>query len=52
MRIDISDPVSAAAINMAINSTGAVELSTTPLLTPGDIDEAAKKTVGYQPPGT
>lgn len=48
---DIPDPATAAAISMGINSTGLVELSMTPLLLPGDIDEATKKTVKYRSPG-
>jgi uncharacterized protein with GYD domain len=50
--VDVPDPATAAAISMGINSSGAVELSLTPLLSPGEIDEATKKTVGYRPPGT
>jgi len=49
--VDVPDPVTAAAISLGINSTGAVELSMTPLLSPGDIDKATKKTVGYRAPG-
>ena len=49
--IDVADPVDAAAISLAINSTGAVNLSLTPLLSPSDIDDATKKTVGYRAPG-
>ena len=48
---DVPDPVTAAAISMSINATGAVELSMTPLLLPSDIDKATKKTVGYRSPG-
>ena len=49
--IDVADPVDAVAISLAINSTGAVDLSLTPLLSPSDIDNATKKTVGYRAPG-
>jgi len=50
--VDGPDAITAAAISMAINSTGMVALSTVPLLTPADIDKAAKKSVGYRAPGT
>jgi uncharacterized protein with GYD domain len=49
--VDAPDNASVAAISMAINSTAAVRLRTTVLLTPEDIDVAAKKTVDYRPPG-
>jgi uncharacterized protein with GYD domain len=49
---DVPDSATAAAISMGINSSGAVKLSMTSLLSPSEIDEAAKKTVGYRPPGT
>ena len=45
------DNVTAAAVSMAINASGAVTLKTTPLLSPEEIDEATNKTVSYQPPG-
>jgi uncharacterized protein with GYD domain len=49
--VDLPDQVSAAAISLAVNASGAVVIKTTPLLTPDDIDTAAKKRVGYRPPG-
>jgi len=48
---DIPDAVTAAALGLAINSSGLVSVSTTVLLTPEDIDKAAKKTVKYRAPG-
>lgn len=48
---DIPDQASAAALSLMINSTGAVNLHLTPLMTPEDIDEAAKKTPTYRAPG-
>jgi len=48
---DLPDAVTAAAIGLAINSSGLVTNSTTVLLTPEDIDKAAKKTVNYRAPG-
>jgi uncharacterized protein with GYD domain len=48
---DIPDQASAAALSLMVNSTGAVNLHLTPLMTPEDIDEAAKKTPSYRAPG-
>ena len=45
------DDVTAAALSMAVNQSGKVSLTTHPLLTPEDFDQAAKKTVAYRPPG-
>jgi uncharacterized protein with GYD domain len=49
--IDVPDATSAAALSLAINAAGAVELSTIPLLTPEEIDAACKKSVSYRAPG-
>lgn len=49
--LDLPDRVTAAAMSLAIGATGAVELSTTVLLTPEEIDAAVKKSVAYRPPG-
>lgn len=49
--VDAPDNVSAAAISMAVNSSGAVRVKTTPLLTPEEMDQAARKQVRYSPPG-
>jgi len=49
--IDAPDNVSAAACAAAINATGAVQLRTTVLLEPEDIDAAVKKSVKYRAPG-
>lgn len=48
---DIPDAVSALALSMAVNSSGAVRLSTTPLLTVEDVDAACKKSTSYRPAG-
>jgi uncharacterized protein with GYD domain len=50
--IDIPDAASAAALSLAINASGSVQLSTIPLLTPEEIDTASKKSVGYRAPGS
>lgn len=49
--IDMPDAVSAAATSMAINASGLVTTTVTPLLTPEEIDKAAKKSVKYRAPG-
>lgn len=49
--VELPDNVSAAALSLAINASGVVTTSTTVLLTPAEIDEAAKKSVPYHGPG-
>jgi len=48
---ELPDTKSAAALALAINASGLVNLSTTVLLTPEEIDSAAKMTVNYRSPG-
>ena len=48
---DLPDAGAGIAISLTVNATGAVRLSTTPLITPEEIDAAAKKTVKYKAPG-
>jgi uncharacterized protein with GYD domain len=48
---DLPDNVTAAAFSLAINASGAVKAKTTVLMTPEEVDAAAKKTVSYRPPG-
>jgi uncharacterized protein with GYD domain len=48
---DLPDNVTAAAMALAVNTSGAVHIRTTVLLTAEDLDQAAKKQVGYRPPG-
>jgi uncharacterized protein with GYD domain len=48
---DFPDAASAAAISLLINSTGAVSVSLTPLMTAEDLDAAAAKSPSYRPPG-
>jgi uncharacterized protein with GYD domain len=49
---DVPDDEAAAAVAMTINSSGAVSIRTTKLLTPDQVDEALRRTVSYQPPGS
>lgn len=48
---ELPDHASAAAVALAVNASGAVNLRTVVLLSPEEIDAAAQKTVGYTPPG-
>jgi uncharacterized protein with GYD domain len=49
---DLPDSASAAAVSLLINSSGNVQISLTPLLSPADLDAASKKSPSYRPPGT
>ena len=48
---DFPDGVSAAAASLTIAASGAVKGRVTVLLTPEEIDQAAKKSAKYTPPG-
>ena len=48
--IDVPDAAAAAAFSLTANATGAVEVSTTPLISPEELDQACKKSVNYRPP--
>jgi uncharacterized protein with GYD domain len=48
---DIPDTSSAVALSMAVNSSGMVNAKLIPLISPEEIDMAAKKTVKYRAPG-
>ena len=49
---DVPDNVSIAAASLVINAAGAVSVNTTVLLTPEELDKAAKqyKHLAYRPP--
>ncbi|HEY8864859.1 MAG TPA: GYD domain-containing protein [Candidatus Dormibacteraeota bacterium] len=49
--VEVPDNVTAAAFSMIVAATGTVRDRTTVLLTPEEIDQAAKKTVSFRPPG-
>lgn len=49
--VDLPDGLSAAALSLAVNSSGTIHCRTSVLLTAEEMDEAAKKVVGYIPPG-
>ena len=48
---DFPDNVSAAAVSLAANSTGAVRAKATVLITPEEMDQAVQKSEGLRPPG-
>ncbi len=49
--IDLPDNESAAAIALTVNSAGGATVRTVVLLTPEEVDAAAKRSVEYRPPG-
>ena len=49
--VDFPDNATAAAFSLAVNASGAITAKTTVLMTPEEVDEAAKKTADYRPPG-
>ena len=48
---ELPDTVTATAVSLTVNASGAVALQTVELLTPEQVDEASKKSVDYRPPG-
>jgi uncharacterized protein with GYD domain len=48
---DLPGNTSAAALTLRVNASGAATCKTTVLITPEEVDEAAKKTFAYRPPG-
>lgn len=49
--VDVPDDATMTAVSLAVGASGSVSLKTTALITPETVDEAAKKTVDYRPPG-
>ena len=48
---DVPDNASAAAIALKVNAAGLAKCKTTVLMTPDDVDKAAKMDIRYTPPG-
>ena len=48
---EVPDSLTALAMSLTVNATGAVSLKTTALVTAEDVDAAAKKSVAYTKPG-
>ena len=49
--IDLPDNESATAVALTVNASGAVKVRTTVLVTPEEVDAAAKRSVEYRAPG-
>ncbi len=49
--IDAPDHETVTAVSLVTSASGAVRVSTTVLMTPQEMDAAAKKSVSYTPPG-
>jgi len=49
--VDVPDSVTIAALSLAVNQSGAVQLKTHVLMTPEEMDQATKKSVNYRAPG-
>jgi len=48
---DVPDHASASAISLAVSASGGAHCKTIVLMTPEEVDQAAKKSVKYSPPG-
>lgn len=49
---DLPNNEAATAISLTVNATGAVSVKTTVLITPEELDAAARLSVDYRPPGS
>jgi uncharacterized protein with GYD domain len=49
--VDVPDNASVIAVSLAVNASGVVRVSTTPLIAPDDLDVASKKSIAFRPPG-
>ena len=49
--VDLPDNESATAVALTVNASGAVKVRTTVLVTPEEVDAAAKRSVEYRTPG-
>ena len=50
--VELPDNEAAAAVALAVNASGGATVTTTVLLTPEQVDDAAKRSVDYRPPGS
>ncbi|HXR27493.1 MAG TPA: GYD domain-containing protein [Candidatus Baltobacteraceae bacterium] len=48
---DVPDAAAAAALSLTVSASGAAGVTTSPLLTAADLDQAAKANVEYRAPG-
>jgi uncharacterized protein with GYD domain len=49
--VELPDNESAAAVALTVNAAGAATVRTVVLLSPEEVDAAAKRSVDYRPPG-
>ena len=49
--LDLPDNESAAAVALTVNAAGGATVRTVALLTPDEVDAAARRSVDYRPPG-
>ena len=49
--VDVPDNVTATAVALTVGASGAIKLKTTVLITPEEVDQAAKKSPSYRAPG-
>jgi uncharacterized protein with GYD domain len=49
--VDLPDNTTAVTVAMTVEASGAADIKTTTLLEPEEIDEAARRSVHYRPPG-
>ena len=52
MIVDLPDNESATSVALTVNAAGGATVRTVVLLTPDEVDAAAKRSVDYRPPGT
>jgi uncharacterized protein with GYD domain len=50
--VELPDNETAASVAMTVNATGVVSINTVILMTPEEVDAAAKRSVDYRPPGS
>jgi hypothetical protein len=50
--VDLPDNEAAAAVALTVNAAGGAVAHTTVLLTPEEVDDAAKRSVDYAAPGS
>ena len=50
--VDLPDNESASAVALTVNAAGGATVKTVVLLTPEEVDDAAKRSVDYRPPGS
>ncbi|HEY1360377.1 MAG TPA: GYD domain-containing protein [Thermoleophilaceae bacterium] len=49
--VDLPDNEAAAAVALAVGASGGATVKTVVLMTPGEVDAAAEKSVNYRAPG-